>query len=183
FMGEEHGETAPFPYFTSHGDSALIEAVRKGRRDEFAAFQWKGECPDPQDEATFLRAGLCRDPASGRVLRDFYQELIRLGKALPALALLSKEHLEVVGFERQKTLFVRRWTEGDEAFQVLNFGTGPATLTVPVPQGRWHKVLDSAEVRWLGGGSGLPDRLLSEGEAEVAVRPLAFVLYSRSEAG
>ena len=31
FMGEEYGETAPFPYFTSHGDPALVEAVRRGR--------------------------------------------------------------------------------------------------------------------------------------------------------
>ena len=29
FMGEEHGETNPFLYFVSHGDPALIEAVRK----------------------------------------------------------------------------------------------------------------------------------------------------------
>ena len=58
FMGEEWGETAPFQYFTSHSDAALIEAVRRGRRDEFAAFRWKGEPPDPQDEATFLRCKL-----------------------------------------------------------------------------------------------------------------------------
>jgi maltooligosyltrehalose trehalohydrolase len=29
FMGEEYGESAPFQYFTSHGDPALIEAVRR----------------------------------------------------------------------------------------------------------------------------------------------------------
>ena len=31
FMGEEWGEPAPFQYFTSHSDAALIEAVRRGR--------------------------------------------------------------------------------------------------------------------------------------------------------
>ena len=30
FMGEEHGETNPFLYFTSHGDPALVDAVGKG---------------------------------------------------------------------------------------------------------------------------------------------------------
>ena len=30
-MGEEYGETHPFPYFVDHSDPALIEAVRKGR--------------------------------------------------------------------------------------------------------------------------------------------------------
>ena len=36
FMGEEHGEANPFLYFVSHGDPALVEAVREGRRREFA---------------------------------------------------------------------------------------------------------------------------------------------------
>jgi maltooligosyltrehalose trehalohydrolase len=53
-MGEEYGETAPFQYFVSHSDEPLIEAVRKGRREEFASFGWKGEVPDPQAESTFL---------------------------------------------------------------------------------------------------------------------------------
>ena len=57
-MGEEYGETAPFQYFTSHGDPALVEAVRRGRREEFAAFGWQDAVPDPQDEQTFLRSHL-----------------------------------------------------------------------------------------------------------------------------
>ena len=40
FMGEEYGETAPFLYFISHSDPALIEAVRKGRKEEFKEFTW-----------------------------------------------------------------------------------------------------------------------------------------------
>src|SRR5207302_1718063 len=58
FMGEEYGETAPFQYFTSHGDPQLIEAVRRGRREEFEEFEWEGEPPDPHDEATFFRSKL-----------------------------------------------------------------------------------------------------------------------------
>ena len=58
FMGEEYGEPAPFHYFTSHGDPALVEAVREGRRREFAAFGWHGEAPDPQAEATFAGSRL-----------------------------------------------------------------------------------------------------------------------------
>ena len=48
FMGEEYAEPAPFLYFVSHSDPALVEAVRRGRRDEFAAFAGRGEVPDPQ---------------------------------------------------------------------------------------------------------------------------------------
>src|SRR5438045_3220673 len=58
FMGDEYGETAPFQYFVSHSDTDLVEAVRRGRQDEFAAFKWKGEAPDPQDERTFKRSKL-----------------------------------------------------------------------------------------------------------------------------
>jgi len=38
FMGEEFGATQPFLYFTSHEDDALIQAIREGRRKEFASF-------------------------------------------------------------------------------------------------------------------------------------------------
>ena len=48
FMGEEYGERAPFLYFVSHSDPDLVEAVRTGRREEFASFGWAGEVPDPQ---------------------------------------------------------------------------------------------------------------------------------------
>src|SRR6185437_5776055 len=36
FMGEEYGEDNPFPFFCSFGDAHLIEAVRQGRKREFA---------------------------------------------------------------------------------------------------------------------------------------------------
>ena len=75
FMGEEYGETRPFLYFTDHGDPDLIEAVRKGRQDEFAAFSWAGEVPDPQDPETFERSRLLlTDPETS--LSDFQERLL-----------------------------------------------------------------------------------------------------------
>ncbi len=58
FMGEEYGETAPFPFFISHSDPDLIEAVRKGRRAEWSSTEGTDEAPDPQDEKTFTSAKL-----------------------------------------------------------------------------------------------------------------------------
>jgi maltooligosyltrehalose trehalohydrolase len=60
FMGEEYGETRPFPFFCSFGDPDLVEAIRKGRQREFAdlAFQWHQETPDAQDPSTFASAKL-----------------------------------------------------------------------------------------------------------------------------
>ena len=45
FMGEEYGETQPFQYFVDHGDPALIEAVRRGRKTEFADFHGRATRP------------------------------------------------------------------------------------------------------------------------------------------
>jgi maltooligosyltrehalose trehalohydrolase len=70
FMGEEYGEKRPFPFFCSFGDPALIEAVRRGRREEFAAlaFRWGVEIPDPQAEATFRSAILSWECSNGHPL-------------------------------------------------------------------------------------------------------------------
>jgi malto-oligosyltrehalose trehalohydrolase len=59
FMGEEWGTTAPFPFFCDFGGD-LADAVRKGRRKEFAGAYAKygNEIPDPLDETTFRSAVL-----------------------------------------------------------------------------------------------------------------------------
>jgi maltooligosyltrehalose trehalohydrolase len=70
FMGEEYGETRPFLYFTDHGDPALVEAVRRGRQEEFAAFGWAEEPADPQDPETMTRCVLRRDPSDEVIARE-----------------------------------------------------------------------------------------------------------------
>jgi maltooligosyltrehalose trehalohydrolase len=53
FMGEEWGCRQPFLFFCDF-DGELGEAVRKGRREEFARFKsFRGEIPDPLAESTF----------------------------------------------------------------------------------------------------------------------------------
>jgi malto-oligosyltrehalose trehalohydrolase len=59
FMGEDWASSAPFPFFCDfHGD--LAEAVRAGRRKEFAAAyaRYGDDVPDPLDVATFEMAKL-----------------------------------------------------------------------------------------------------------------------------
>jgi len=180
FMGEEYGETAPFQYFISHSDAELVEAVRRGRCEEFEAFAWKGAPPDPQDEGTFLRSRLNQDlrqKGNHRALREFYRELLRVRKDLLALASLSKEEMEVFGFEEERVLFVRRWSGDSEVFAVFNFGDAEATVVVSVPEGGWRKLLDSADERWQGKGSPLPPVLRSEGEAALRLSPKALALF------
>ncbi len=184
FMGEEYGETAPFQYFTSHSDPALIEAMRQGRRDEFAAFRWQGEVPDPQDEATFLHTkldhGLC-NTGHHRVILELYRELIRLRKEIPALCCLSKETMDVLGYENSRLLYIRRWTEADQAVIVFNFGSDQSSIPVSIPEGRWQKRFDSADKQWLGKGSRLPDDFESEGQFTLNLEAKALALFTHSE--
>lgn len=184
FMGEEYGETAPFPYFISHSDPALVEAVRRGRREEFVGFRWAGESPDPQGEATFLRAKLdhtlrSRDPH--RALRAFYRELIRLRREVPALSHVTREGVEVKGLEEARILVLRRGSEEEAALAIFHFGDAPATVILPLPAGRWIKRLDSAEARWAGTGSALPERLASDGQVRLPLAPRGVVLYVRGK--
>ena len=184
FMGEEYGETAPFAYFVSHSDPHLVEAVRSGRLQEFAGLRWQGDPPDPQDEATFHRARLdhsLQSEAHHRALLSLYKELIRLRKELPPLAHLSKDTLEVVGYEEEKLLIVRRWCDGAEVVMAFNFGHAPTSAVLPTPAGQWRKQLDSADQQWHGRGSSLPETLGSAAKATITLDPGAFTIYVREQ--
>jgi maltooligosyltrehalose trehalohydrolase len=152
FMGEEYGERAPFQYFVSHTDEALVEAVRKGRKDEFSHFQWEGEVPDPQAEATFMRSKIDVDLRLGgehKALFDYYKTLIRLRKELPPLRSLSKDDMEVMDFPEETAICIRRWHGGEQVFCAASFNNGPVKLKVHLA-GRWEQVLDSSSERWAG---------------------------------
>jgi len=180
FMGEEYGEPAPFQYFISHGDADLVEAVRKGRHKEFAAFGWQTTTPDPQDEATFLRAKLnhrLRHEGQHRTLWEFYQELLRLRKQLPPLAALSKERCEVLGFETERVIVLRRWNGDDQTLAIFNYAAGSVPVSPVVPRRRWRKAVDSADPRWLGGGSPLPQEIKSEERLTLSITGRSFALF------
>jgi maltooligosyltrehalose trehalohydrolase len=84
FQGEEHGEDAPFMFFSDHIDEEIANATREGRRREFAAFaEFRGrEVPDPQDPATFEASKLSRE-GSPEGLRDLYAALLAVRRELP----------------------------------------------------------------------------------------------------
>jgi len=182
-MGEEYGEPAPFSYFVSHVDPALVESVRTGRRAYLARFQWSGEMADPQDERTFLRSILnwqLRAEGHHHLLANFHQELLRLRRDLPALARLDKDALEIVGFEDAKVIFVRRWSASSHILAVLHFDDEPSQLGLPIPAGCWQRKLDSADPRWGGRGSQATDVLVSRGEVQMTLSPWAVVLYAET---
>jgi maltooligosyltrehalose trehalohydrolase len=181
FQGEEYGEPAPFLYFVDHDDPQLIEAVRRGRRDEFAAFQWLGEPPDPDAAQTFIDSKLHRSLATRgahRILRDFHRELIAVRRAIPALARPTKDGLDVSYDEAGRWLRVRRTRAGDDVLIVYALGVEAAPLVVP-GEDEWRIVVDSREERW--GGSAPAAGGPVAGGTHLAVGPSSFTLLHRAE--
>lgn len=146
FMGEEYGEKAPFQYFTSHSDNDLIEAVRRGRVEEFDDFEWSGEPPDPHDEATFLRSKLrweSLERDEHQMIRALYRELLRLRRETAALRTLDLSRVETHADEAHRVLLVRRWTDTDQALIAFNFGEKVSTITIPFPAASWKALIDT----------------------------------------
>ena len=112
FMGEEWAAGTPWQFFTDHTDPELAEAVRRGRRREFAAHGWAEEdIPDPQDPATRDRSCLDwsepeREPHA-RVLA-WYRRLIALRHEQPDLTDPDLADTKVAYDEEQRWLAFRR---------------------------------------------------------------------------
>jgi len=87
FQGEEWAASTPFPYFSDQ-PGELGEAIRTGRRQEFAAFGWGPEdVPDPQSRATFESAVLRWDEidrGTHAAQLEWYRSLLALRRSHPA---------------------------------------------------------------------------------------------------
>ncbi|MEU9242244.1 malto-oligosyltrehalose trehalohydrolase [Streptomyces sp. NPDC048385] len=134
FMGEEWAAGTPWQFFTDHTDPDLAEAVRRGRRREFAAHGWAEEdVPDPQDPATRERSCLDwsepeREPHA-RVLA-WYRRLLALRREQPDLTDPDLADTKVAYDETARWLAFRR---GDVRVAV-NLGAAPAAI--PLGTGR-----------------------------------------------
>ncbi len=122
FMGEEFAETAPFLYFTSHGDPELAAAVTAGRHAEHgAAF------PDPQATPTFEQSKLTWSPH--HQMLAFYRELIALRKKWPCLNNCRRDLTRVAVNAECSTLSMERWDpSGSRALLICNLSPIDAPL-------------------------------------------------------
>ena len=182
FMGEEYAEKAPFLYFIDHEDPELIEAVRKGRKEEFASFAWQGEPPDPYALETFEASRLnhaLKQEGPHKEMLAFYKEILALRRRFSFLSTLDKEAQELVLFEKSQTLFIARGSQPDMGYLIFHFGKERSSLLLPFAKGEYQKALDSAEPKWNGQGSSLPERFCCEGETELSLSPLSVALYVR----
>jgi maltooligosyltrehalose trehalohydrolase len=182
FMGEEWGEPAPFLYFVSHSDPGLIEAVREGRRREFAAFQWDEEPPDPQSEMSFERSrpdSALAATGNHRVLRELYRALLSLRREVPALGTGDAGTRRSVEFEKERSLVNFRKSGSSEALIAMNFSPDPVSLRLDGDAKGWQLRIDTVESQWLGPGR--PAAALEAGGSGLAVSlaPCTFATWVR----
>src|ERR1700722_17830353 len=178
FMGEEYGETPPFQYFISHLDAGLVEAVRRGRREEFSAFGWEEAVPDPQDEATFQRTPL-RHPQKQEephaTMLRFYRELIELRKELD---LGASSYWHVWECSSSVLLLFREDKTGRLAI-IFNFADKKASPELPEWEGLLKVRLSSAGTKWRGAGS-LTEQVKLSKPFRLDLHPHSFLVLQES---
>jgi maltooligosyltrehalose trehalohydrolase len=169
FQGEEWGATTPFLYFTDHDDPEIAEAVRTGRRREFAAFDWDpADIPDPQDPETAVRSRVDWDERA----RPEHHEIEAWHRALLGLRTLLLRDL--VGHDdrvrsrvvdRAVVLQRGRWVV------VANFGDAPVEMSISTSTATSGEAAAADEVVAIHGDATLVDGVVRvAGHATVVVR-------------
>jgi len=139
FMGEETASTTPFLFFTDHRDE-LAEAVREGRRREFAGFAEfadrakREQIPDPNAADTFTASVPQPNPFLGKERYALYQRLIalRMAEIVPRLVGSVAISAEVIG----PKAICARWKLGDGAILIILTNLGPQTVAFDPQCGR-----------------------------------------------
>jgi malto-oligosyltrehalose trehalohydrolase len=135
FMGEEDACASPFQFFTDH-HGELAEAVREGRRREFASFAAfsdparRAQIPDPNAAETFARSRP-KPHGSADARRAFYRRLLALRRAhlVPRLDGAKAHGAQPIG----EAAVLAQWRLGDGAVWTLvcNLGAEPCPLARP----------------------------------------------------
>ncbi len=138
FMGDETGSETPFLFFTDFHDD-LANAVREGRRREFAKFAAFADpaaretIPDPNARETFARSRPEPGPDSAR-WQDLYRTLLKLRHdvIVPRLRGARAIGAEAIG----TGAVVARWRMADAAVLTiaLNLGDGVVAFPSDLPE-------------------------------------------------
>ena len=137
FMGEDWGCEAPFLFFTDF-EGELADAVREGRRREFARFAAfadaaaRASIPDPNAPATFERSRAARPPHETPVHSE-HRALLRLRRErlvphLPGARAAGARTLGPAAVHAQ-------WRLGDGSLWTLASNLGAAPVACAAPAG------------------------------------------------
>lgn len=179
FMGEEMSAPSPFLYFVSHTDKQLIAAVRKGRKEEFAAFHAEGEAPDPQAAETFERSKIPWDILGNKrhqTMLNYYKALIALRKKHPALKIPDRKNCTVEHNITEKTITLIRTHTSQTVICALNFSDKPQPFQLPDNIAHAQKLFSSADEQW--GGNNTRTEVLNKGD-RIHIEPHSLLIYSQ----
>jgi maltooligosyltrehalose trehalohydrolase len=141
FQGEEWAASTPFCYLTDYGEPELAQAVREGRRREFAAFGWKPEdIADPQAPESVLRSVLNwsePDRAPYSDMLTWHRQLVRLRRSEPSL---SDGDLKAVQVRFDEA---RRWLTVERGSITVACNFFADSQAVPAPAGEQRLLLAS----------------------------------------
>ena len=163
FMGEEYGEDRPFPFFCSFTDAGLVQAVREGRRREFADFVVEGEIPDPDAIETFASARLSwawpdGTPRAG--LRLLYRDLLTARREWPALRDFERRSARLIPDPASGPVFeLFRYDDGSEGGIRALFNLGNQAQRV-LPSSAGQRVLFTSETSRYAGARATIDTVV-----------------------
>jgi 1,4-alpha-glucan branching enzyme len=137
-MGEETASRTPFLFFTDH-HAGLADAVREGRRNEFARFPAfsdpaaRERIPDPNAERTFLASIPHGDIELGAAREALYRRLLSLRHSaiVPRLAGARSVGAHSVGSKA----VLAQWRMGDGAVLTLASNLGSEAVPFEPPSG------------------------------------------------
>jgi maltooligosyltrehalose trehalohydrolase len=166
FMGEEYGDPTPFRYFVDHGDAALIEATRAGRRSEHG-FDAGADPVDPLTMASSVIDPRMREHSPHREREALVRTLLQVRQSPLFRAGRHDCHASLHADGR-----VLRIVHGDcgplGLFVLDRDARGP--IEVPLADGSWSVGIDSADPRW-GGAARLLEPVL---RGSVCIDPPAY---------
>lgn len=139
FMGEEAASRSPFQFFCDHRGE-LAQAVREGRRREFAKFSafsdlaLRAKLPDPCAEQTFTGSVPRPDSERAATREELYGRLLatRHAAIVPRLPNTRSLDAHAVG----SAAVVARWRMGDGTILTLATNLGSEPVPLEPPRGR-----------------------------------------------
>jgi maltooligosyltrehalose trehalohydrolase len=181
FMGEEYGDSAPFQYFVSHSDKELIEAVRKGRAEEFSSFHAHVDVPDPESEETFLRSKINRELRFKEPYSDlyrFYKHILELRRQLRPWE-LEQKWPAVESWPDRQSLCVHIDAKSGDIACMFNFAEHDTCIAPSLGEGSWIAESDSLSKTWGARGEKAPGRIVYRHGIEITLGPYNAVIYRK----
>ncbi len=182
FMGEEYAEGAPFQFFVSHSDPNLIEAVRRGRRNEFRKFNWRSDVPDPQDPKTFERSKIDiaqRLSAPHDSILRWYRDLVALRKKRPSLGVVARRD-SAAEMLPGDVLALRKKAGSQSSVVAMSFSPSKMKVELALPDGEWHLAICSNRKEYGGNGQEQgPISFAGKGDCALSLQPYGTVAYLR----